>query len=436
MDNTNQCVYAASGGCGVVMEEYIVQKSADFPAVRSAAVHKVEGGLIKETIWYTNARGKSQRVEEFYNKMNLCGSDNAAACNDLDQFVDSDYIAIFSPTGVSSDSNFRPAAVGGLRKITTSPGETMDLDELKAFLQSAPARCAAGSAPGVAGDCQVNDKSSYDQQGNSVVETYKRTVVDTDLTSLPDVEGITVNRFINNAATTSGGLTGQAKIVETYFYSQHADEQCSDAGRARVSRLFLELIDRLSVLIPGNCPLPPAVCDTRGGFMAEFDELYWHDGDNRVGTFTAVITSGTHTLGLGIRWSSYSNRVYDESSFAALIQHTQASAGLGVDAAGRAVHYEYCVTQAEATVEKPAQWWQCLTRQYLSQGDNVFVQYQVYTGSRNSPEDQPPNELGGVLLTFDEEKIAQAYWCDPLALLVSLLLHPQQQLSPSLHASK
>jgi len=81
-----------------------------------------------------------------------------------------------------------------------------------------------------------------------------------------------------------------------------------------------------------------------------------------------------------------------------------------VDAAGRAVHYEYCVTQAEATVEKPAQWWQCLTRQYLSQGDNVFVQYQVYTGSRNSPEDQPPNELGGVLLTFDEEKIAQAYW--------------------------
>ena len=83
-----------------------------------------------------------------------------------------------------------------------------------------------------------------------------------------------------------------------------------------------------------------------------------------------------------------------------LIQHTQASAGLGVDSAGRTVNYAYCVTRDEETAETPARWWQCLRRQYISQGDNVFVQYQLYIGSQNSPEDQEPYELGGVVLHF------------------------------------
>ena len=407
MDNTDQCASRNTGGCGVVTEEYVAQQTTDGVAIRTAAVHKVEGGLIKESIWYTNARGKSQTVGEFYTQMGLCGSDNEAACDELDRFVDQDYILIISPSGLPLDPNFRPAAVGGMRTITPSPGATMDLAALKTFLKRAPARCTPGSTPGAAGNCQSNDRKTYDQQGNSVIERYTKTVRDIDDNQDYEVEGISVNRFVNDASATSGGLT-QAKIVETYFYSQHADEQCSDAGRARMAEAFLTLIDDLSVLPPGTGDA------TRGEFMHRFDRLYWHDGDSRVGTFTAVMTSGTHTIGLGIRWQSGNNRIYDENGFSNLIQHTTATAGLGVDN-GRAVHYQYCVAEADAdpAANPPvtARHWQCLSRQYVSQGDNVFVQYQVYAGDRNSPVDQPASELGGVLLTFDEEKISQAYWC-------------------------
>ena len=382
------------------MEEYVVQVAGGV-AITTAAVHKVEGGLIKESIWYTNARGKSQRVQEFYTQMSLCGQDNVDACNLLDGFVDPDYIMILSPSGQPGDLNFRPAAVGGMRKTTESPGETLDLAGLKNLLRGAPARCTPGGIAGAAGNCQSGDKSTYQQQGNSVIEKYKKTVRDIANNEDVEVEGMSVNRFI--APETAGGA-GHAKIVETYFYSQHADEQCSDAGRARRAEAFLTLIDRLSLLPPGTGDA------TRGPLMVEFDDLYWHDGDSRDGTFTAVMTSGIHTIGLGIRWQSGMNRVYDENGFSNLIQHTTATAGLGVEN-GRAVHYQYCDGDPDADPPVLPRHWQCLRRDYTSQGDNVFIQQTLYGGVSTSPSDQPASEVGGVLLTFDQDKISQAYWC-------------------------
>jgi hypothetical protein len=414
MDNSNQCSRQASGGCGVVMEQYVVQESSLTPAVRSAAVHKVEGGLLVESIWYTNARGKSLRVQEFYTNMNLCGSDNEAACDLMDQYVDvATYVAVFSPTGVAGDANFRPAAVGGMQKITPSPGQTYNLDELKDFLKAAPARCQM-PADGAAGSCMASDERTYDQQGHSVIEHYKASVKQEDGVTPVDtpVEGISVNRFVDGLyVSTSGEQVEVAKIVETYFYTQHADEQCSDAGRSRVSRAFLNLIDRLSLMLPGNCPPAPQPCEgIRGDLMSQFDELYWHDGDDRSGTFTAVVTSGAHTLGLGIRTTSGINRIYDEQGFANLIQHTTQNAGLGATDAGRAINYDYCEGDPTTTPPTEPTTYRCLTRDYTSQGDNVFVQYQVYNGNSGSEWPRDPDEQGGILLTFDEEKISQAYW--------------------------
>ena len=50
------CPAGTTGGCGTVIERYITQTADNVPAVNSAAVHKVSGGLITESIWYTNAR--------------------------------------------------------------------------------------------------------------------------------------------------------------------------------------------------------------------------------------------------------------------------------------------------------------------------------------------------------------------------------------------
>ena len=76
------CPAGTSGGCGTVMERYVVQTNANIPPVNNAAVHKVSGGLITESIWYTNARSKALRVQVFYDHMRRCGTDSDTSSDD------------------------------------------------------------------------------------------------------------------------------------------------------------------------------------------------------------------------------------------------------------------------------------------------------------------------------------------------------------------
>jgi hypothetical protein len=47
----------------------------------------------------------------------------------------------------------------------------------------------------------------------------------------------------------------------------------------------------------------------------------------------------------------------------------------------------------------------CLNRIYTGDGEQIFVHYKVYGSTPGTVI-----ERGGVLLTFDGEKIEQAYW--------------------------
>ena len=191
-------------------------------------------------------------VQEFYMKMNRCGAGDTTQCNRLDNFVDpSKYLAVFSPV---------PAAVGGRVKNTDAPGQTLTLDGLKQWLQERPPVCESDT------DCLPNDSRKLDQQGNSVIETYtaQAWTEDQGCAAPPctqEVTGLTVNRFINDqdAGTQSGDV-----ILETYFYTQHADEVCSNAARGRVARRFVGLIDELSLMQPGSAS------NTRGDRIDEF----------------------------------------------------------------------------------------------------------------------------------------------------------------------
>lgn len=258
MDDTSACQpqYAARGGCGTVVEYYDGRDSTD-RVNHGAAVHTVIGGLLRESIFYSNSRGKAMMVQEFYMKMNRCGAGDTTQCNRLDNFVDpSKYLAVFSPV---------PAAVGGRVKNTDAPGQTLTLDELKQWLQERPPVCESDT------DCLPNDSRKLDQQGNSVIETYtaQAWTEDQGCAAPPctqEVTGLTVNRFINDqdAGTQSGDV-----ILETYFYTQHADEVCSNAARGRVARRFVGLIDELSLMQPGSAS------NTRGDRIDEFQDLYW-----------------------------------------------------------------------------------------------------------------------------------------------------------------
>jgi hypothetical protein len=188
------------------------------------------------------------------------------------------------------------------------------------------------------------------------------------------------------------------KIVQLFHYEVHHDDMCTNGGRDLTAHRFMALLDEISN--ERNTAM-------RTADIGRLNSLVWPpaQGSSTVRTdspFVAVMTSGWHTIGTGIRFhvpNSVNNRAgilnfQGFVDFLAVTPSRTSSASYSASAS-----YSMCYQATESAFVN------CLNRIYTGDGEQIFVHYKVYGSTPGTVI-----ERGGVLLTFDGEKIEQAYW--------------------------
>ena len=185
-----------------------------------AVIYHFDYMQIDEIFFYADEGEHVRQVQGFYQVVDNCGSnidrcDEVAEMEALEQYVGTNYLAVFGPG---------TAKVGGATH-TSNENDLMDLATFKAFVLSAEARCDGIS-------CPANLERTFISEGDTVVNHYIAREPN-PVTGSDDViiHAVAVHEFVNG------------RIAESYWYTEHTSSGCSPPSHETSVVNFLEAID-------------------------------------------------------------------------------------------------------------------------------------------------------------------------------------------------
>eukprot|EP01050_Picozoa_sp_SAG11_P008127 SAG11_NODE_701_length_7670_cov_22.897107_2_plen_1758_part_00 len=400
---------------GVVANHY----SRAFPdqATRhGAAIFKVENGLIHQIIFYADLNSKARLVESFYAAI------DELRLEDMDQYVDTTvgdqgrYTAVFGVGHArvgTAEHNTVAIGLVGSNNFDAADAASMNLQQLKEFVDNGNPRCPGGA-------CPSNDLTrAIHGSGNTVVDYYENQCTDQFDDACDELDGVAIHTF-----------NQQDKIMESYWYSENEQSPCNDDGRMQTARSFFRALDDLTAQRDGE-----SVTQMQARVSANYDQAMgdyiWQYTESN--PFVAVFGPGEHSIG-AIRnivtgqpklyaeqcAADGSNVVVSDSAFggqADMCTHelertnirdfrSMLIYGHRDDNVQRPVGMPECCPSPEEFCDQRTMI-SCMTRSYRIEGDVVATHFTI-----RGPDAPPGNivETGAVLLTFDGEKISQAYF--------------------------
>jgi ketosteroid isomerase-like protein len=396
------------GDSGVVAHHYTAHEG--MPEQRNGAcIFKVEDGLIHQIVFYADSNSRERFVTQFYAAV------DEKKLGDINSLVDrtsedtGKFMAVFGAGA---------AKVGGAM-IQPDTTRSMNLEEFKGFIAESPARCNDGVCPTVTEAGYVTRKLAGN--GNTVVDSYQTWTNEVTGTRSTDCEqpgcykGVAIHNFFED------------KIIESYWYSENTDNLCNTGGKLRTARNFFAALHSITL---------QRVNETLGQMQTRVDTsfeekmspyIYTHE---QTPQFVAILSQGSHTVG-AIRRDTPAGAVeiYVVKCLTAGSADARAVEGDAQDPSAGIMNYASKSTCEETGAQikdfitllihgdrtsetigllecspQITPKINCVSRTYTPEGDVIGVHY-IARDDKGAV-----SEAGAVLLTFDGEKISEAYW--------------------------